>query len=59
MPHDSHTTHEPDRVGREGDEAAAGFGREDDLPRQPTLPMFGGFDRFDRTGERELAPATN
>ena len=53
MPHDTHTTHEPDRVGREGDEVA----REDDIFRQPTLLMFGGFDPLQRADE--LAPATN
>ena len=51
MPHDSHTTHEPDRVGREGDEAVG----EDDIHRQPTLLMFGAFV----PQEQELAPASN
>ena len=53
MPHDSHTTHEPDRVGREGDVVIV----ETDITRQTTLPLIGGLDPLDRTGE--LAPATN
>ena len=57
MPHDSHTTHEPDRVGRGGDETIQGFGHDDEISRQPTLMMFGGFDPLHRADE--LAPATN
>jgi hypothetical protein len=55
MPHDTHTTHEPDRVGREGDEVALAPVLEDDVHRQATLLMFGGF----APPERELAPAVN
>lgn len=55
MPHDSHTTHEPDRVGREGDDIARIPGTGDDFHRQATLPMLGGL----APPERELAPAVN
>ena len=54
MPHDSHTTHEPDRVGREGEFQIP---QGEDLSREPTLLMFGGFDPLHRADE--LAPATN
>ncbi len=53
MPHDSHTTHEPDRVGREGDEFVPSPDAADDIHRQPTLLMFGSFP----SPERELSPA--
>ena len=52
MPHDSHTTHEPDRVAREGDEIALCAGFEDEVHRHPTLLMFGAF----AAQEREPAP---
>lgn len=59
MPHDSHTTHEPDRVGRDGDDAFRGLGpipgEGDDIHRQTTLLMFGGFTPPDS----DPAPAIN
>lgn len=59
MPNDTHTTHEPDRVGTAGDEqfrtVGSDTGFEDDIHRQTTLLMFGGFS----PPEHERAPTIN
>lgn len=57
MPHDSHTTHEPDRVGRESDEFLPDAVGQGDVSNQKTLLMFGGFDPLERGDV--LAPAAN